>query len=400
MTQQLTSLGSHLIDLNPDHLWFEFSPSEKETAWEQGKHQSNFLAQKVSFMNHLSSQKIGGWLQQEMTAQMPPVLTFPKEELPSIWEFVNGTSLTLGNHRMVMIPSEGSDLEALEVPQEWVDIPGWDADYYLAIQVESEQHWLRVWGYTTYQQLKARGRYNPVSKHYEIERQDLIEDVNYLLLAQAFGRAESHDAPSLAAVSSEQARSNLNQHRQQPGYSPRMLVPFPEWADFLTDTAWRKQVYQARLTGETAASSQETGAWLAKKFQQGWQSLESFFHARPQLASQVRNHDKFQSGAAKVIDLGVELKQSSVALLVAQVPAETDKIWIHVQVHPVGDMAYLPPNLQLALLDEKGELVQQPVAARHYDHLIQLKRFKVPTGTSFQIQLSLDQASVTETFIS
>jgi len=37
------------------------------------------------------------------------------------------------------------DLTKRMVPQEWVDIPEWAADYYLAVQVNPDSGWLRIW---------------------------------------------------------------------------------------------------------------------------------------------------------------------------------------------------------------------------------------------------------------
>lgn len=398
MTQNLTAISTPLIDLNPDHLWIEFSPSEIQAS--EKPMQSHPLAQKNSFLNQISSHKIQQWLAEELGGKLFPRLSFPEKDLPSIWEFVNGTSLTIGNQRLVIIPSEGTDLEALEVPQEWVDIAGWEADYYLAVQVEPEANWLRVWGYTTYQQLKAKGYYNAISKTYELERQDLIEEINVMLSDEKWNHSES----SPPNVSPEKVQSLIQEHCQQPGYSLRMLMPFPEWAYFLSHGVWRKQIYQHRLRGVTETSPlqqvwQKTGSWLADQSKQGWHSVEKVLGSQHSLAYQVRNHPSFpEDAAAKIIDLGIELKQSAFALLVAQVPTENQKVLVYVQVHPVGENAHLPPNLQLELLDETGELVQKPVIARHYDHLIQLKRFKAPRRTPFQIKLSLDEASVTERF--
>ena len=38
----------------------------------------------------------------------------------------------------MLIPSEAIDDSELEVPQEWVDIPSWAADYYLAVQITTK----------------------------------------------------------------------------------------------------------------------------------------------------------------------------------------------------------------------------------------------------------------------
>ena len=66
----------------------------------------------------------------------------------NLWEFVTGFALNLGKSRLVIIPSETIDTDEFSVPQEWVDIPELAADYYLAVQVNFEDRWLRVWGFS------------------------------------------------------------------------------------------------------------------------------------------------------------------------------------------------------------------------------------------------------------
>lgn len=54
----------------------------------------------------------------------------------------------------------------------------------LAVQVNFDDRWLRVWGYATHQQLKNEGRYNEVERTYSLEREDLIEDLNIIWVRQ------------------------------------------------------------------------------------------------------------------------------------------------------------------------------------------------------------------------
>lgn len=83
--------------------------------------------------------------------EQPQVLP-SRDDLSSIWEVVNGTAIGIGETRIVLIP-EAMDTDEYEVQAEWVDIPSWAADYYLAVQVNSEDCWLRIWGYTTHKKL-------------------------------------------------------------------------------------------------------------------------------------------------------------------------------------------------------------------------------------------------------
>ncbi len=57
--------------------------------------------------------------------QEPRARVYPNfAALPSFWEFVNGTAITVDNLRLVLVPTLAMDEDELRVPQEWVDIPG------------------------------------------------------------------------------------------------------------------------------------------------------------------------------------------------------------------------------------------------------------------------------------
>ncbi|MDZ7959053.1 MAG: DUF1822 family protein [Aulosira sp. DedQUE10] len=41
-------------------------------------------------------------------------------------------------------------------------------------------HWIRIWDYTTHEQLKNQGKYAPQERIYAIEATQMIEDLNVL----------------------------------------------------------------------------------------------------------------------------------------------------------------------------------------------------------------------------
>ena len=148
--------------------------------------------------------------------------------------------------------------------------------------------------------------------------------------------------------------------------------------------------------------------WFENLFETGWQSIEALLGKdQDNLAFSFRSASglsECQVKRAKLINLGVQLGSQSVALLVAlakpaeAIAPETDrKVGILVQVHPVGEETYLPPNLRLALLSEAGDILQD-VQSRSQDNYIQLKRFRGNPGESFNIQVAFGDATMTETF--
>ncbi len=100
---------------------------------------------------------------------------------------------------------------------------------------------------------------------------------------------------------------------------------------------------------------------------------------------------------AKLLDLGMQLGNQNVALLV-NIKEETEKkLAILIQLHPGGGARCLPPNLKLILMSKAGKILQE-VQSRNQDNYIQLKPFKGEQGKRFQIQVSLGSVSITENF--
>lgn len=150
--------------------------------------------------------------------------------------------------------------------------------------------------------------------------------------------------------------------------------------------------------------------WLQDTFEAGWLSLEALLGTEQPLAFSLRSRLQPSDTVvqrAKLIDLGLQLGNQSVILLVAIMPVIQKVVSnadlepgaeILVQVHPTPDNPHLPLNLQLNLLSEDGEILQG-VRSRDRDNYIQLRRFQGTPGECFDIQLSLGINSLTESFV-
>ena len=386
-------------DLNvayPEQLWLEFSLKDKELAWNQCEQYSNPAARWLAFINRLCLNTLLPWLQKESGLQ--PLVWPSLEDLPSIWEVVNGTAIALGKTRIVLIPTEAIDTEEFCVQQEWVDILSFSANYYLAVQVHPEDCWVRVWGYATHSQLK-NGRYDKSDRTYSIDREDAIEDLNVMWRARELCPDEKAEIHSLPTLSEELAEALLKQLGKPTLYSPRMNVPFEQWAAILSEPKYRHQLYNLRNKKVVKLSN-----WLQNKIvntvQAGWQTIEALLAPEQQeLALRYRGSSVTEDNSvrqAKLIDLGVQLGNKSLVMLVALTPDADDKVSIRVQVHPPEGEKHLPSYVRLALL-ESGE-IRQEVQSRNLDNFIQLKRFKGIAGTSFSVQVALGDVSLTEEF--
>ena len=195
-------------------------------------------------LNQISLATILPWLQEERVAKVLPSVA----ALPSFWEVVNGTAIEWDGIRLVVIPAIAIDRQELRVPQEWVDIPSWSADYYLAVQVNPDAGWIRIWGYTTHHHLKTKGAYDPSDRTYSLDEADLIQDLNVLWVARLLCpeeplRAEVATVPALLLPQAE----NLLERLGNPAIVfPRLSVPFQLWAALLEHGGWRQRLYERR----------------------------------------------------------------------------------------------------------------------------------------------------------
>ena len=146
--------------------------------------------------------------------------------------------------------------------------------------------------------------------------------------------------------------------------------------------------------------------WFTDIVEQGWETVESLLNPPPELAYGFRSRSdsaiadsilgEGSTRRAKVIDLGMQLGGYAVALVVEIKPNSEQKVDIVLQVRPVGNQLYLPPLLQLIVLDENG-LIFLDAQARTADNYIQLQFSGLP-GEQFSVKVSLGDASVTEDF--
>ncbi|MEH2467623.1 DUF1822 family protein [Nostoc sp.] len=407
-------MSTNLNDLTliyPENLCLDISIQEQEAAWEQTIQEpySNTAARWNAYLNRLSLNNFLTGLQEDPDLQVIPRLCFQKAELPSIWEVVNGSILTLGETRLVLVPSDKSYLPEFRIPQEWIDIPSWSAHYYIAVQLNLEECWLRILGYANYQQIQKQATYDLMDRTYCLDVEYLIADLNVMWMAQELCPPKIPEVKSLPTLPKAQAKQLLEQLSKWTFSSPRLNVPFDIWGALLGVDEFRQNLYQRRLEKQKnnqIEASYSVGSnlslWFQNIFGAGWQNLDSLLLTQQNtLAAQFRNDFELNEGyvkRAKLIDLGMQLGDSAVVLLIGLKTEVDGKISLRVQLHPANTETYLIPNLRLILLSQTGTILQE-VTSRNYDHYIQLKRFKSPPGIRFSIQVALDNVSIKEDFV-
>ncbi|GAX46020.1 hypothetical protein NIES4075_70410 [Tolypothrix sp. NIES-4075] len=200
-----------------------------------------------AYLNELCLNVVLAWLQADFApqAKVSPNIN----ALASFWELVNGTAITSDGIRFILVPSEAMDLSELRVAQEWVDVSSLAGDYYLAVQVEPDEAYVRVWGYCSYEQLKNQGSYDASDRTYSLDAVDIISDINVLTLAQQLCPQESTPKviPQLATLPQEQAQNLISRLANPEIITPRLAIPFPLWGALIEHGGWRQSLYQRRL---------------------------------------------------------------------------------------------------------------------------------------------------------
>ena len=170
---------------------------------------------------------------------------------------------------------------------------------------------------------------------------------------------------------------------------------------FLEPTSISLPVEVTKMTTATSKeyiqkSTTRLSEWLQNVYDETWQTVDSLLQPQVNLEYGLRNFDE-EVKRAKLIDLGIQLKDLNVALLVKIKENLNSKLAVCVQLHPSAEARYLPPNLKLIMLSKSGKVLQK-VQSRVQDNYIQLKSFKGEKGKQFKIKVSIESFSVTEHF--
>lgn len=393
----------------PQELLLEISPSLQTSSWQESQVYATPSSRWRAYMNQICLHEFLNWVKAEYVPEAS--IWYSSPGIPAFWEFVNGTAILLKEKRVVLIPSEAIDDSELEVPQEWVDIPTWAADYYLAIQVTPDGERVRIWGYITHTQLKSLADYDQVDRTYCVDAQHLIKDLNAFWMTYQFcGTEEMKTAiaplPELSTAEVEYVQQMLSNSSVT---FLRLALPFTTWGMLLENEQWRQWLYQQRLRYlRRAAPTQfsqvqvNLSRWLEQIYDASWQAIETFFE---QNSSNLAFNFRSSSGLnatpikrAKLIDLGMEIEAQKVILLVALITKATQQVSIRVQLHPACNQPYLPANIKLVLLSDQEGIIQQ-VQARVQDIYMQLKLFNGEVGECFSIQVALNNYQITENFM-
>lgn len=152
--------------------------------------------------------------------------------------------------------------------------------------------------------------------------------------------------------------------------------------------------------------------WLKNVFEAGWQTVELLLNSQQQaeIAFRCKSSEQFDYNSqsdsrygnintsierGKLLNLGQQLNNEQVALLVELIPICEEEIDIWVKICPFGTKKQLPEELQLFVLDELGAIVMQAIARSTENILL---NFSSAFGERFSVKLTLNDISCIEHF--
>ncbi len=385
------------------------TPLQSETIWlainesdspQPSTPYSNTTAQHNAQLNQLCLQKTQAWLTEIGVVSSP---AFAPEQMASIWELVNGSALNIGNRRLILIPTDQLDREELRVPQEWVDIPTWMGDYYLAVQIDLESHSMNIWGYSSHRTLRETGSYSQLDRTYSIASDFMVANLDILWMAQILDLQEITTVPPISSLALDRSQSAIDQLSHPSPYSPRLNLDFGTWAAILSNNNLREHLYQRRLQVANLQNNPNPtlnlGHWIQEEFgqaiAQGWEMVNNVMGRE---FAPIRSRGDISIERAKLINLQYQLQETTVVMLVGLTPRDATTVEILVEISAAPGKVTLPPQLKLSYIDDAGEELQA-VISRSQDLQIQLPRFTCDVGTAFNLQLQLDGISQIEKFI-
>lgn len=369
-------------------LELQISEAIDHRAWQHSQRYSMPKAQWTAYLNQVCLETVLPWLQAEYAPRSTASLT--------AGDLLQGCAIEWNEKRLVLIPQKSFDTSELSVPQEWIDVPSWVGDYYLAVQVNPDESSLRIWGYTTHAQIKALGQYDSSDRTYGLDAQFLVQDIAVLwVMRQLYSteptRVEVTEFPSVAETQAENLLQRLVTVEQ-----PRLEIPFTMWGSLLETQLWRERLHQLRQ-GHSLSATVATNLrqWLENSFTAGWSAIETWLNPE-ELAFSFRQTEVIDpTGVRRVKPL--EFAEQTVLLMLALAPEADGRVSIRVQLRLAERSQCLPMGLSLSLVSASGDVVQS-VQAREQDNSIQLQRFKCPAGTEFSLQVTLGNAVLTEAF--
>lgn len=334
------------LDLDLEQVYVEIDPTLRETVWQQSQGLATAASRWQAYVNGLALRSLLPWIQENVTAtRCAPML---KTALwPTVWEWVTGSAIAVGEQCWVLVPTEAMDADELRVPQEWIDSLDWMGDYYLLVQVNAEDGWVKIAGFASHIQIKEQGEFDGCDRTYSLLSEALTTDINIIdltttLVPNAVTRAA---VQPISLLSSERADQLMARLSNPALLNPRLAIDFASWSALLSHGGWRREMSAQR---QGIASSFSVGTWLQNGISQmaqqlGWQTI-SF---QPAVAGSRGDEESRTTQTALL--RSVVINGADYTLEVAPLDSEQPNAWRFTLRKLTG---LIPAGVTLSLLTE------------------------------------------------
>ena len=409
-----------LSKIYDNQLWLSIPKNIKQEAWIQSQsQQSNAVAKTNAYYNnialHTLKPEIEAWLEDDYRDGQFPITVFKNSCLPTIWEFLNGTVIEVKGNRIVLI-TETTETDELCICQEWIDILSWQGDYFVAVQINPEDDWVRVRGFIDYSLLNRlkdkKGIYDKQERAYYIPNKYLtdIENIGDLVDdLQPITREEFAPIPSPELT--PELLQNLGDRYL---YYPRLAIDFDQWLELLVSDRTREQLFEKRMnevatvtepvsnspvTVTTSPSEQDkvsTLEWIKQALTAITNMIVEPLTENELVPSLMVTQPILGYEGSKIINLGSKPNEEIKLTVILEPCDESNLINVLIDICSNQENQKLPTNLKLVALDQKEDELMS-VTSESEDNNISLefdRLFKEP----FTIKLSLNQWIFMETF--
>jgi Protein of unknown function (DUF1822) len=254
------------IDTPIDEIKIQLTDKIKAEILQETNQLSNKVASFRGYLNLLVRKTFISWLNLMLKTNFSDTVNL--EDNLSIWEFVNGNAIDINGSRLILIPIETQDKTEFSIPEEWLKIPDWIGNYYLAVEVNLAENYLNFAGYTSYEDVKTYGKLDSFNHCVDFPYECLENDVSLITLEYQYGWDTIPKILPLPILSSK-IKEKLCQEIQD-NLSPRLLVNFPQWLSLISDSKIRYQLFSNR---QSINLSQWFKGEMQSTLTKGWQTL-------------------------------------------------------------------------------------------------------------------------------
>ncbi len=334
-----------------EEIWLE--PEHFEKAKEISDRCSEEPQQWQTYLNALGMLGFEAWLKERSSQKI-------SLDLNSAIKAV--CHLKLGKFKICSIATDNLFDEMVNIPEQAISKPELAAHFYIVLEVLEEQEQVIIRGFLRYDELldyPTRGSLREGCYQIPLSKLDL--EPNRLLFHCL--------------------------------YLEPSTIPLPQ-----------TPVAVLELSKELKQNSIKLSRWLEGLLDETWQAIDALIDPKANLAFATKSisnpsttNPLDEVHRAKLINLGSELENETIALRITITKQAEEKINIRVRLDPIGQEKYLPSDLKLAMLSKTGKTLQE-VTSRDRDNYIQLRPFKGKIGKRFSIEISRNDVSVRENF--